>query len=115
MTVRSYPFDTLDRARDVLAAYKQLDPELKVGTMTQAAVADAVTQTQATQAQITALELQLAALRNQRDDQLRTLWDIVKRARATVKSIYGDDSSAYKLVGGTRISDRKKGGRRSQA
>jgi hypothetical protein len=45
---------------------------------------------------------------------LSALWDCVKRLRATVKGVYSDDSSEYDLVGGTRLSDRKRTARRPQ-
>jgi len=61
----------------------------------------------AVQAQITSLEIQLIDLRNQRDDLNAGIWDTVKRVRAGVKAIYGDDSSQYEMVGGTRLSERK--------
>jgi hypothetical protein len=35
------------------------------------------------------------------------LWDKVKRLRNGVKGTFGDDSTPYELVGGTRLSDRK--------
>jgi hypothetical protein len=35
------------------------------------------------------------------------MWDKVKRVRAGVKANYGDDSSQYEMVGGTRLSERK--------
>jgi hypothetical protein len=31
----------------------------------------------------------------------------MKRIRSVIKGTYGDDSSQYELVGGTRLSDRK--------
>ena len=46
-------------------------------------------------------------LRNQRDAANQDLWDKVKRLRAGVKASYGDDSSQYEMVGGTRMSERK--------
>ena len=115
MAARSYPPDILDQATDIMAACQQIDPNLKVGAMTQDDFADVVSQAQSTQARITALELQLTDLRNKRDDQLTTIWDTVKRVRATVRGIYGDDSSAYEMVGCTRLSDRKKAGRKPSA
>src|SRR5690349_21686387 len=99
MPLKSYPHDILEQATDILAACKQIDPELRAG--------------QTTQAQIKALEMQLTELRNRRDDQLGTLWEAAKRWRAAVKSIYGDDSSQYELMGGTRLSDRKRMTRRT--
>lgn len=46
-------------------------------------------------------------MRNQRDALIAMTWDQVKRVRTGVKGIYGDDSSEYEMVGGTRLSDRK--------
>jgi hypothetical protein len=36
------------------------------------------------------------------------MWDKVKRVRAGVKANYGDDSQQYEMVGGTRMSERKR-------
>ena len=58
-------------------------------------------------------EDQLTNLRNQRDTINQSLWDKVKRARAGVKANYGDDSSQYEMVGGTRLSERKSARRRT--
>ncbi len=62
-----------------------------------------------------ALEAQLTDLRNQRDALYAGLWDKVKRVRSTVKGIYGDDSSEYEMVGGTRKSERKHPARKTEA
>ena len=45
--------------------------------------------------------------RNQRDALYAQIWDKVKRVRNGVKGIYGDDSSQYEVIGGTRLSERK--------
>jgi hypothetical protein len=42
------------------------------------------------------------------------MWDAVKRTRATVKGTNGDDSTEYKLIGGTRMSERRRSVRRAQ-
>jgi hypothetical protein len=115
MAPKAYPSDILSQATAVLAACKQINPQLQAGGQTQAIFAETLAQTQAIREQINALELQLTDLRNQRDERMLTIWDTIKRMRATVKGTYGDDSSEYELVGGKRLSDRKKGGRRSQA
>jgi hypothetical protein len=47
--------------------------------------------------------------------KLAGIWDRIKRVRATVKGAYGDDSSEYELVGGTRMSERRQPARRAQA
>jgi hypothetical protein len=31
----------------------------------------------------------------------------VKRVRSAIKGVYGDDSTQYEMVGGTRMSERK--------
>jgi hypothetical protein len=63
-------------------------------------------------AEINKLEKQLADKRNQREQLCIATWDKVKRVRASVRGIYGDDSTQYELVGGTRLSDRKPRARR---
>src|SRR5689334_17565247 len=115
MASKGYPTDVLAQTAEVLAACKQIDPAMKAGTITQAAFADELAQTKAIQAQLHALELQMTDLRTRRDQHLAHMWDAVKRTRATVKGAYGDDSAEYKLVGGTRVSERKRISRRKAA
>ena len=115
MASQGYPNDILAQTADVLAACKQIDPKMKAGAQTQEACAGELAEVRAMQAQIQALELQLTDLRNRRDTRLTHLWDTVKRVRATVKGVYGDDSSEYELVGGTRRSQRKRAVRRAAA
>src|SRR5262249_21124689 len=115
MAIKGYPSDVLAQATDILAACKQIDPALKAGTLTQAAFAEDLTQVQAMQSQIQSLELQLIDLRNRRDERLVDMWDTIKRVRATIKGTYGDNSSEYELVGGTRMSERRRPVRKSQA
>jgi hypothetical protein len=110
---KTFPADTLDQAAIVLAACKQIDPALKVGALTQETFADKITQAQAMQAQINGLELQLTNLRNQRDTQSADIWEMIKRVRSTIKGMYGDDSSEYEMVGGTRMSDRRRSPRKA--
>jgi hypothetical protein len=52
-------------------------------------------------------ERKLTDLRNQRDASNQEIWTMVKRIRSGIKSFFGDDSSQYEMVGGTRVSDRK--------
>ena len=115
MASKGYPTDVLVQASEVLAACKQINPDLKTGMLTQATFAEELAHTKALQAQLHALELQMTGLRNKRDQQLTQMWDVVKRTRATVKGTYGDDSSEYELVGGTRVSERKRSARRQAA
>ena len=48
------------------------------------------------------LEAQYTDLRNKHDTLYGEMWDKVKRVRASVKDLYGDDLSEYEMVGGTR-------------
>ena len=115
MPSKGYPADVLAQATEILAACKQIDPEMRAGPLTQAALADSLKEARHTQSDIAALEMQLADLRNKRDERLVQIWDAIKRVRATVKGVYGDDSSEYELMGGTRLSERRRPVRRPQA
>jgi hypothetical protein len=61
----------------------------------------------ALETQVAALEVQLAEKRAQRDAHFKNLWEDTKRVRNSIKGSFGDDSLQYKMVGGTRLSDRK--------
>jgi hypothetical protein len=91
----------------VLEAWKKIDPVLKFGTLDQAALQADLTQAKTLQSELDALDAQYTALRNQRDALHGEMWDKVKRVRSSVKGLYGDDSSEYEMVGGTRRSERK--------
>ncbi|KPV51315.1 hypothetical protein SE17_21920 [Kouleothrix aurantiaca] len=102
----------LVQVTEILAACQQIDPEMRAGPLTQAALATALTEARSYQTQIQDLELQLITMRDKRDASLSELWDVVKRVRSTVKGMYGDDSVEYEMVGGTRLSDRRRAARR---
>jgi hypothetical protein len=112
MASKKYPTDVLVQASAILAACKQINPDMKTGMITQATFAEELTHTHTIQAQLHVLEMQMIDLRNKRDQQLTRMWDVIKRTRATVKGTYGDDSTEYELVGGTRASERKRSTRR---
>jgi hypothetical protein len=115
MASKGYPADILDQATDILAACQQIDPQMQAGRLTQDSLAQAITEARHSQSQIATLEMQLVDARNRRDERLTQMWDAIKRVRATVKGVYGDDSTEYELVGGTRLSERKRPARRPQA
>ena len=114
MSTKSYPTNVLEQTRSVLSAWKQLDA-FTLGDLTSAALEADVNQTEPLLAQITALEAQLTNLRNQRDALYLDMWEKVKRVRAGVKANFGDDSSQYEMVGGTRFSERKAPVRKAKA
>jgi hypothetical protein len=111
MTKKSYPTDVLQQARAVLDAWQQIagpgEGALSFGDLTSSALSSEIQQSSYVEAEMTSLETKLTDLRNQRDTVNQAIWDKVKRVRAGMKAIYGDNSSQYEMVGGTRLSERK--------
>ena len=110
---KKYPPNVLEQAKTVLDAWNQINPAMILGDLTPTVMSKDMTVVNEIEAQITNLETQLTNMRNQRQTYSVSLWDKVKRVRAGVKAIYGDDSSAYEMVGGTRLSERKAPTRRT--
>lgn len=108
MGKKLYPSNVLKEAIGVQVAWKQIDEELALGGMNIAGLATDIEEMRKTQPELVDLEHQLMQVRNRRDELYLAAWDKVKRVRASVKGMYGDDSSEYELVGGTRRSDRKR-------
>jgi len=107
MPKRPYPTDVINQGNNVLDAWSQIDDQLTFGALNTGAMTMDINQARGIQEQMTNLENQLTNLRNRRDAANLSLWDKVKRVRAGVKANYGDDSSQYEMVGGTRLSERK--------
>ena len=101
------PSDVIPQAQDVLVGWTQIGSTVAFGTLTSALLATEVNSYMPLDAEISTLEKQLADKRIQREQLCISIWDKVKRVRASVRGIYGDDSTQYKLVGCTRMSDRK--------
>ena len=113
MPNKKFPSDVVEQAQDVLAGWAQIGPTVAFGTLTSALLTTDVNAYAPLDADINKLEKQLADKRNQRDFLCSSIWDKVKRVRASVRGNYGDDSTQYELVGGTRLSDRKPRTRRA--
>jgi hypothetical protein len=107
MANKPYPTDVLEQAQTVLDAWKQIKEDMVFGDLTTAMLSTDISQAGPIVAEMTNLETQLTNLRNQRDTLYQGMWDKLKRVRAGVKANYGDDSSQYEMVGGTRLSERK--------
>lgn len=107
MSNKLHPTDVTEQAQSVFNAWNQIDATQTFGELTPAMLSAGITQAVSYQSQMDALETQLTNVRNLRDANNQTLWDNVKRVRNSVKGIYGDDSSEYEMVGGTRLSERK--------
>jgi len=115
MPNKLYPADVLEQAQSVLAAWGEIDSQLVFGTLSHSALDGDIIKARQTLSQMEALEAQLTNLRNQRDAHNQEIWDKVKRARNGFKAHYGDDSSQYEMVGGTRLSERKPATKKAKA
>jgi hypothetical protein len=107
MPNRRYPYDVLEQAIAVQEAWSQIDDHLAFGPLTMTALANDISQLRSLDHSIASLESKLTELENQREEACANTWDKVKRARAGVKAAFGDDSSQFEMIGGTRLSDRK--------
>lgn len=103
----SFPADIFKQSQSTLEGWKKITPATPIGALTPEVVAAELAKVQPLLAEVNALEAQLTSIRNQRDAVYDNLWDHVKRIRNGVKAIFGDDSSEYEMVGGTRSSERK--------
>ena len=108
MGKKLYSPDVLKEAIAAQGAWAEIDEGLTFGSLNLAGLAADIEAIYQMQHDLSALEVQLVEMRGRRDELYLSAWDKVKRLRAGVKSLYGDDSIAYELVGGTRRSDRKR-------
>ena len=102
-----YPANILSKLQTSIASWKAIDPTLKFGDLSLDEMQAALERGESLRRQIDALETQLTDVRNQRDEAYHTGWKYVNRLRNGIKGFYGDDSSEYEMVGGTRRSERK--------
>jgi hypothetical protein len=107
MSKKQTPTDLIEQSKSLLSSWAQIDEQLVFGPLSASALTMALKRANSLEDSITDLENKLTDLRNQREASNEALWDIVKRARASFKGLYGDDSSQFEMVGGTRVSDRK--------
>ena len=107
MPNKLYPTDVLEQAQSVLDALIQIDANMNVGGINSANLSTDIAAATQLVSQMNTLEAQLTNVRNERDTRNSELWDKLKRIRNGVKANYGDDSSEYEMVGGTRRSERK--------
>ena len=112
MRRKLYPINVLSRAKNIAVAWEQIGATITFGNFSNRAFNHEIMQAGVIEGRIKEAELQLAALRNERDALYLSLWDKVKRVYAGVKANYGDDSSQYEMVGRTPASKRKRRARR---
>lgn len=108
MSKKLYPSNVLKEAIRLLDAWKNIDEGLTFGGLTVQGLAADIEGIYQNQPELIALEHQLMEVRNRRDALYLAAWDKVKRLRSSIKGLYGDDSTEYELVGGTRRSERKR-------
>ena len=104
----------LEAARQRLAGLKKITPAADFGgTLNplgfQAVITDFTTELDSYNQNNAALDEQ----QNRVDTKEDTLNDYNKRILSAVEAHHGPDSSEYEMVGGTRLSERKKGKARS--
>ena len=109
---KPYPTDVLKKLSQAVITWDIIDPDLKIGSLSLAEYQAMLDRGQSIRGELRELEARLTDLRNQRDEVFSQSWKYIVRLRAAVKGIYGDDSSEYEMVGGTRRSERKRPSRR---
>jgi hypothetical protein len=87
MRRKLYPINVLSRANLIVTAWSHMGTSVSIGNLTHKVFTADIAQAGVIEARIREAELQLAALRNERDDLYLSLWDKVKRVYAGVKAI----------------------------
>jgi hypothetical protein len=108
MGKKLYPSNVLKDAIRVQEAWKQIDAGLAFGELKIDGLGTDIAEIYRNQLELVSLLHQLIEVRNRRDALYLSAWEKVKRVRINIKGMYGDDSTEYELVGGTRRSDRKR-------
>ena len=115
MSKKFYPSDLLNQAQSIRNAWGEINDELKFGDLTTETMGMEIEQARMLDEEIDKLETILLNKHNERDARYANVWDNMKRVRAAIKGIYGDNSSQYEMVGGTRMSERKAPARKAAA
>ena len=110
---KSVPGNFLIQADAMLRAWRELNPEMKMGTLSQADLDNAIKGSRNTREEIENFKTQIKDRRQTLDKLDTETWNVVKRSRSGSKSQFGDDSKEYAMFGGKRTSDRKKPTRRT--
>jgi len=107
MSKKFYPADLLNQAQSIRNAWGEINTDLVFGDLSTDSMALEIEQARNLDQELDRLETILLDKRNQRDLHYANVWEDMKRVRAAIKGIYGDNSSQYEMVGGTRSSERK--------
>ena len=104
---KPYSPNIVERAQTILNVWEMINDKLAFGNLNPASLSIDIDSASQIEANIALLKTQLIDLRNRRDDLYTSIWDKLKRIKYGIKAVYGDDSSQYEMVGGTRLSERK--------
>jgi len=115
MSAQTYPHDVIDQGHSVLEAWRSIDPALKVGDLAPEALEAVLNQVSQNTTKINRIKAESSEAHNERKALSQDVWDKIKRVRRGIQAIYGDDSSQFDIVGGTRVSDRKSNARKAVA
>jgi hypothetical protein len=107
MAPKTFPTDLLDQAVELQNAWARIDDQLTAGNVNISTLIMQINQLHQAEHTVANAEKQLLEARTQRENLCLSIWDQVKRVRAVVKGVYGDDSLQYEMAGGKRLSDRK--------
>ena len=106
-TRRTSPTDTRLQAQRILESWRNIDPLILFGDMTLDNFEATFNALENAERQLVDLEDLITNIRNDRLERRYNLWQKVKRARASAKAKFGDDSDIYERFGGTRLSERR--------
>lgn len=103
----------LEAARRRLEGLKSITPKPNYGTgLTEADFEQVIGAGEALLAQYNQMLSQLDELQNELAAAEKLANDKSKRILSATEATYGPDSNEYEMVGGTRLSDRKKPGKK---
>jgi len=111
---KPYPTDLVRKLQAAVVTWKHIDPALTIGNLSLAELEATCERCEELKQELISAENKLTDLRDQRDEAYGTGWSYITRMRAGIKAIYGDNSSQYKMAGGTRRSERKPRSRRAK-
>ena len=101
----------VDSVRRILEALRQISSELIIRGTTQDQATKKIERFNQIASAMAALDAQNTTLMNERDKLISDFKKFGVDTREVVAGIYGKDSTEYELVGGTRKSEIRGGGR----
>ncbi len=107
MPSKSNPEAVKADAANILKVW-QANPYFKLKDQTVEAFEAAAKKLETLLSNTNAKELELTALRNDRDHTTAELDEVCIRVRSGIKGYFGGDLTEYKQAGGTRASERKR-------